>query len=59
MWNVERRLFDVVHSVVVRIIDTGQIDTLSITPDNLALVDQHSDSDLLKTRNHTNRVMIA
>src|ERR1700693_916480 len=57
--NVRGGLFDVVDSVEMSVVDTGQIDTVAIARNGLALIEQHSNSHLFETGNQTNRVVIA
>ena len=59
VWNVCGGLFDVVDSVEMCVVNTGQIDTVAIARNGLALIEQHPNSHLFETGNHTNRVMIA
>src|SRR5262245_25633921 len=41
------------------IIDTGEIYALSVTFDYLTFIEQHSDAHLLKTGQHSDRVVIS
>src|ERR1700693_4728301 len=41
-----RRILDIVGPVVMGIIDTGEMDTLTVKGDRLGLVEQHPDSHL-------------
>src|SRR5580693_1457764 len=59
VWNVGGRLFDVVDSVIVRVIDSGQIDAVAPARDRLALIEQHPNAHLFETGNHANGVVIA
>jgi len=59
MRNFSRRLFDVVHSIVMGVIDTGQIDGVAITRDRFALIEQDADSYAFETGDHTNCIVIA
>ena len=59
VWNVRGGLFDVVDSVEMCVVDTGQIDTVAIARNGLALIEQHPNSHLFETGNHTNRIVIA
>src|SRR5450755_1012715 len=57
--NVRGGLFDVVDLVEMCVVDTGQIDLVAIARNGLALIEQHPNSHLFETGNHTNRVVIA
>ena len=57
--NFSSRLFDVVHSIVMGVIDTGHIDAVATTRDGFALIEQHTDSHPFETGDHTNCIVIA
>ncbi len=57
--DVDRGFLDVVDSVEMGIVDTGEMDVLAAVPDRLALIEQHPDSHRLEVRHHTDAVMVA
>jgi hypothetical protein len=52
-------LFDIIDPIIMRVVDTGQIDALAIPRDRLALIEQDANSHFFETGDHANRIVIA
>ena len=57
--NGAGRFFDVIDPIVVRVVDTGQLDGLATPPERFALIEQDANSHVLETGDHANRIVIA
>ena len=54
-----RRLLQVVHAVVVRVVDAGQVDDVAAPLQRRRLVQQHADLQRLQLRHHLDEVVVA
>jgi len=52
-WNFGRCLFDVIHPIIVGIVDAGEVDAFITARNWIALVEQYADSHFFKFGNHT------
>ena len=59
MRDLRRRLFDVVDTVIVRVVDAGKVQDLAVAQHRLGLVDQHADAHFLERRRHPDRIVVA
>ena len=59
MRDLRRSLLNIVNPVVVSVVDAAQMNALVATHNRLGLVEQHSYADLLHSRNHADRIVIA
>ena len=51
--------FDIIDPVIMRIVDTGQIDALATPGDRFALVEQYANSHFFETGDHADGIVIA
>src|SRR6476660_1046020 len=58
-WDSRSSHFNVIRLIEMGIVDTGKLNALSATFDYLTFIYQHSDSHLLKTGQHSDRVVIS
>ena len=58
-WDSRSGLFNVIRQIEMGIVDTGKVNALSATFDYLTFIYQHSDAHLLKTGQHSDRVVIS
>ena len=59
MGNLGCSLFNIIDTIVVGIVDAGQMDPLVTPHDDLGFVKQHSYAHLFQSGNHSNRIVIA
>ncbi len=52
-------LFDLVHAVVVGVVDAGEVQALAVAEQRLGLVDQHPDAHFFERRRHPDRIVVA
>ncbi len=50
---------DIIDLIVMRVVNTGEIDALAIPGKRFALIEQYPNSHFLETRDHANRIVIA
>jgi hypothetical protein len=59
LWDSGRRVLYVVGPVIVGVIDSGEMNPLTVKGDRFGFVEQHPYSHLLQTGNHLDCVVIA
>ena len=54
-----RRLFDIINTIVVGVVDPGQMDAMIPTNDRLRFVEQHSDAHFFHAGHHADRIVVS
>ena len=53
------RFFDIIDPIVMRVVDTGQIDALATPREEFALIEQYTNPHVLEAGHHANAIVIA
>jgi hypothetical protein len=59
IWNIPRRLFEVVCAVEMRVVHPREIDRSRAAAYGDAFVEKHANTERFKVRNHGNRIVVA
>ena len=57
--NFGCRFLDVIDPIIMRIVDAGEVDRFISARNDLAFVEQYSDSHVFKFGNHENRIVVS
>ena len=59
IWDLRGRFLDIVHAVVMGVVDPGEVQNLTVAQQRLGLVDQHADAHCFERRHHADRIGVA